>query len=1006
MSAKECCEKYAHSPVPVTVTQSPYSKHHDISVKVGEEIFPLNRLQLALVSNYFEKLFTEYYVEKDSKLVEIGALDSKTFSAIVDIIDGKSLSSLINADNFVSLLMGMDYLQMEIRLFDFRTFIEQYAGDLPFDPQIFQLFDFICFNQSYEYLRSTIYTYLFHYIVELPKYQEFFLLQLDDLIDIIKAAQPSFIKNTSSSFTRYSNAYEMNVISQMCSKWICHDVEKRRHHFLALVNAANCTLFKFSFQISPSNAGSVLSKMEECCKEEEIGNCFYQLLNYNGQIIEHPDVEQPRKRLKGFSCAFKANEINKEEKLTKFLENGYLHDVTIQAGKKTYKLHRAVLRSACCYFDTLFSVENCEQLVQSEDESLIRKGNNELYVTDFSENAFDAVVKYIYFDDTNISFNTHAECLETLKMGKTLKMDVLIIKSLSWSRRNMETSSIEDILQILNLSVDDDSFKNTYCKFISIHVERFLDSEVAEKLTRDEIYRLWNVAEISSLKDVTDTCIQRMADDLQSLKIEDILEMFDEKHGKVVVRRILSNLSRELSFDKALRILRTNEGLKFEEFTSKCMEWITESVKSKSLTVENIIEVLNFTDGKEKFENERVLFFCGYIDAKWPDINEALFSTISCPMLENILASPFLFSHNIDNILDICAKWVLHDIKSRYCLIPKIAIDINHNRMVNLDDHKIAEVPSDLNNCSQQIIRDKLWEILRSTSLVPHSDSRNLIMKEKSIFISPRSVHSVLDIELNEIALLSSISVSILSATLISGNLFVLGRCYPDFRSVFLVYDLSSKKLYYLAEIPFMETDGCNGSGTILNCNDQAYCCFSLGETMLRYSVELNRWEVTIQPKRKINSRDQTCFLYTSDGSNLYRVFKARGKFVAQTLNFTLHSWTSLPDLPNFPNECEHPLKITNIVNGIAVLSQSMVYIFNRQLESWRKILLPLRDKGIRNENGCFPLITHYNSSIIYAYDGKMYQLDLHHLQEGWILMKDQLYDSHLARYVIVIHRA
>ncbi|XP_065199761.1 actin-binding protein IPP-like isoform X2 [Planococcus citri] len=299
MSAKECCEKYAHSPVPVTVTHGPYSKHHDISVKVGEEIFPLNRLQLALVSSYFEKLFTEYYAEKDSKLVEIGVMDSKTFSTIVDIINGKDLESLINADNYVSLLMGMDYLQMEIRLFDFKFFIEQYAGDLPFDPQIFQLFSLICCNQSYEYLRSTIYTYLFHHIVELPKYQEFFFLQLDDLIDIIEAAQPRSIRRTS-SLTRYSNTYdyEMNAISQMCSKWICHDVEKRRRHFLALVNAANCRLFNFSFQISPSNASSVLSKMEEYCQEEEIQTCFYQLLNYNGQIIDHPEDEQPRKRRK------------------------------------------------------------------------------------------------------------------------------------------------------------------------------------------------------------------------------------------------------------------------------------------------------------------------------------------------------------------------------------------------------------------------------------------------------------------------------------------------------------------------------------------------------------------------------------------------------------------------------------------------------------------------------------------------------------------------------------
>ncbi|XP_065199760.1 uncharacterized protein LOC135831305 isoform X1 [Planococcus citri] len=592
-------------------------------------------------------------------------------------------------------------------------------------------------------------------------------------------------------------------------------------------------------------------------------------------------------------------------------------------------------------------------------------------------------------------------------MGKTLKMNVLIIESLSWMGDNVETWSIEDILQILNFNVDDDSFKNRYCVIIYIYIKRFLNSETGKKLTRDEIYRLWNVAEILRLQDLTDACVQRMADDLHTLNIEDILEMFDEKLGKVVVRRILSNLYRnKLSFENALLILRTNEALKFEEFTSQCMKWITENVKSKSLTVENIVEVLNFIDGKENFENERVLFLCEYIAVAWPDVNEALFSTISWPMLENMLASPYLFLHNIDYLLDICARWVLHDIKSRYCLIPKIAIDINHNCMVNLDDHKIAEVPSDLNNCTQQIIRDKLWEVLCSTSLVPHSDERDLIMEEKSIFVfSLLTQNSVLDNALDEIASLTSIAVSNqsnLSTTLISGNLFVLGRCFPNLR--LLVYNLSSKKLYCLAEIPRMETDGCNGSGTILNCNNQVYCCFSLGESMLRYSVTLNRWEVTFESKRKINSRDRKCILYTSDGSNLYRVFKARRKLVAQTWNFTSHSWTSLPDLPDLPNENEYPVKITNIVNGVAVLSQSMVYIFNRK--SWRKILLPLRDEG-STKNGFFPLITHYNSSILYASDGKMYQLDLHHLREGWILMEDPLYeyDPDFIQFVTVIHR-
>ncbi|XP_065199756.1 uncharacterized protein LOC135831300 [Planococcus citri] len=997
-------------PEPKTAPWHSLFKFHDVSIKVGDQIYPSNRLQLSLESNYFEKLFTENYAGKDGEFVEIRTLDSATFSAIVDIINGKDLESLINADSCVSLLLAMDFLQMEIDLKPFAKYIEKYAEeDLPFNSQMFELCSLAGANQDYKYLRCKIHYYLSRHFLDFLNYQEFLLLSPEELIDIIKIRQ---------RVSRYPCAYEKNIVSRICTKWICHDVEKRLNNFVKLVNAANYRLFKSFFRINADNIVSRLNNMRENENEEEIRRYFYQFLDRNGEI-NADDFEEPRTIDNGFSTHSKINQIDRVAKWTKCAKEGLLYDVIVKAGKKSYKLHRFVLITASSYFSDLFSAKNDEEQAQSTKSS--NRAKIDEYVVDFAESTFDLIVELIYFDSV-LKMNSIEESIEILKAGKILKMDKLMIEGLFWIDCNVQNFSIEDILQILDLVLGDDSFSNLNKDWISNFVCKFLSSKSAENLKRDIIHRIWNVCNTLQCGRLTEKCTKWMVRNLQAPTRKDVSEILKNKHGVETILQFLNISGAEkLSVDIVLYILHVSENLKCYKLVKKCLQWMTRH--QETLTAENLIEILNFTLEKEEFDYEYAFFLCKHVVASWPNVDESLFCVISDTMLENMILLPDFFFDDPHQIIDICAKWIVHDVKNRYPLIPKIAFDINRNHTANLDDYKITEIPQ-ISDCSQQLIRDKLREILSSNSLVRYSDAGDLVVEKKPIFISAFDwdcvedfTCDVVDEDLSKIASLKSLMFHFnnpadsdgyhtylerpLSTTLIKDNLFVLCGIYET--SVFLVYNLSSKKLYSLAGIPHI-TERVE-ERTLLNCNGQVYCCFGRRDIITRYSVELNRWQIISKLKSEtkpiLRIRN---ILFTSDGTNLFRVFKSNvsdsiTKCVLQTWDLKQDSWTCLSDVSKMPS-AEKAIGLTNVENGIAVLSKSMIFYFDLKSRCWREILPPSQITITWSHD--IPLITHCNDGLLYVYNDKLYELN--HLQGNWVLKKDSMFKRDLIS-VVVIHR-
>ncbi|XP_065199710.1 uncharacterized protein LOC135831271 [Planococcus citri] len=902
----------------------------------------------------------------------------------------------------------MDYLQMDIDLKPFETFLRQcMEKDKDFDPQMLELCNFISGNRDYQYLESNVHYYLSCHFVHLLNHQEFLLLQLEDLVDIMKMQQRETLY--------YPCAYEKNIVSRICAKWICHDVKKRSNGFIKLVNAANYRLFRTSFRITAANVNIPLNNVKEDMIEEGIRRYFFDLLDYNGEI----DLDDPENQnfVSSVGCT-RINEIYKKQKWIKFFENEYLYDVTIKAGEKTYKLHQSVLKTASRYFTDLFSAKNCQSLGQSAESSTC-KSKDIHHTVNIDENTFDAVVRYIYFDD--IELKTLAESLGMLKAGETLKMNKLIEKSLSWIENNAKDVSIEEILQILDLTVDDDSFSNvssSACKQISNLVCKFFKSDAAKNLTRDFYHRVWKVNETLQCDILTIICTRWVVENLRTLNNDDITKILNKKHAENQVLKSLNYYRAEKSsFDCVTYMLYASENWGLEKLVNVGLKWIIENVDE--MTPENVIEVLNFTRDKERFDREHAFLLYKHVLATWPYINESLFCTITCATLKNILALPSFHFDDPHQIVDICAKWIAHDVGSRYQLIPEIASSINRNRTVNRDDYKIAEIPQDLSSCSQQSIREKLWEILCVTSLVPHSSTEDSTMGEIPIFIATSYKYdgtagfrcNILDVKLNSIAPLRSLQFHYeddsekyyhpeypLSATLIEDNLFMLCEIYH--KSAFYVYNLSLKKLYSLAGIPRIAR---GRDGVILNCEGRVYCCFRESGAVMRYSTKLNRWEMIFKGgeiERYGFNRVRRIYLFTSDGTHLYRIFKNDSNhYVAQMWNSQQNSWIFLPDLPTL-RDSECPLRLTNVKDGIAILLQSVIFLFDLKLSSWREISLPVR--CLSNFSTDTILITYYDNGLLYVFRNEMYQLQ--NLQGNWAMMKDKLGDQDFYN-VAAVHR-
>ncbi|KAL6954086.1 hypothetical protein U1Q18_050469 [Sarracenia purpurea var. burkii] len=414
------------------------SDYADIMIKVATDVYHLDRFQLALKSEYFEKLFIDDFHEKKCDLIELPAMDSDIFSAVVDVIYGKYLGSVITVENCVSLLMAMDYLQMRIDLRVYARFIEKNTGiELLSDSIIFQLYDFISQNQNFKILLPPVFKYLSSHLMDVRGYEEFLSLPLEHFIEIILAGHlPEDMKC-------------IREFSEICVEWISYDWENRLPHIIKLVNAAKCIL-QSPYCIKDDNLRINLDNLSQEMKQEKVSRYFQRLLYYKGEINIAPEKSKITSN-KGFYDG--SHDKIMRNKLARFLENGNFYDITVEVEGKTYKLNRFKLKSMCGYFAKLFSAESTAEISAEPEKSLktsIHSNKDEAYSLDeIDHTAFELIIDYMYLNELGLTSNT---IIKVLKADSILQIKGLQCKCESWMMNHIGKINTDLAAEIMNFT--------------------------------------------------------------------------------------------------------------------------------------------------------------------------------------------------------------------------------------------------------------------------------------------------------------------------------------------------------------------------------------------------------------------------------------------------------------------------------------------------------------------------------------------------------------------------
>ncbi|XP_065209307.1 uncharacterized protein LOC135837835 [Planococcus citri] len=417
-----------------------------------------------------------------------------------------------------------------------------------------------------------------------------------------------------------------------------------------------------------------------------------------------------------------------------------------------------------------------------------------------------------------------------------------------------------------------------------------------------------------------------------------------------------------LTLETITRVLKAANFLKMEKLFNTCISWMKthiEDVCAKVLIIDECMSTSWIVDNMEEIVSRFLTI---------PNTDDTLpICLISFDMLEDLLLSSTNCCNHPHRIVDACSKWIFHDVKNRYHLIPQIAFAINHNR-----NYCKIEASTDLINCSsEQPIRDELWKILNYTSLIPSISASAEKMpnggkkkwKEVPVFVAlseePTTIH-VLNANLEEIASMclshsdlyqfDSMGYYVnVSATLMEDNLFIMLRL-DEYFFRFGVYNLSLKKFISLNNCLVVENSTecyqSTNTSSLLNCRGQVYCCFKHGY-VLKYSMELNRWMMfSVKPVFSDKYSKGKYVWFTSDGDKLYRLYAncisqseelSVLKYVVEEFDFQQNVWLSLSVIP-FTHPDSFVVQNFTIIKGgqLAVLFTSCFVSFNRSSRKWR----------------------------------------------------------------------
>ncbi|XP_065209308.1 uncharacterized protein LOC135837836 [Planococcus citri] len=457
------------------------SKYYNVMVKVDDDVYYLDKFQLAWKSDYFEKLLIEYSHQQECISIELPLMDTKTFSTIVEIIYGQSLKSVLDQFNYVDLIMAMDYLQMEIDLRPYQFFIEHHCSP---DKKIFKLYNFVRENPNLQWLLKSVFDYLSVHLADMRNNKDFLSIPFDHIMRIILG------ERTFTWDTPTTSRSDVLGVCQFCSEWICTSLENRLPHVAKLVNAVK-RRFDYMNEVNDDDCNTMLSEITEPMNPKIMSTNFYKFLMCDGDIranpaenlLEDESIPEDESIHEDESIQENVNLLKDEKKdvwtnrpesydrkkLAKFVENNYFHDIVVTVGEKTYKLHRFILNSASGYFADISSTKQSNSSdVPCAEVSTQQPNKNETYsLRDVDQATFDMIIEYIYFGELQLTLET---ITRVLRAANFLKMETLFNTCVSWMEKHIEEVCAKVLLvdECMSTSWIVDNIEEIVSRFLTI----------------------------------------------------------------------------------------------------------------------------------------------------------------------------------------------------------------------------------------------------------------------------------------------------------------------------------------------------------------------------------------------------------------------------------------------------------------------------------------------------------------------------------------------------------
>ncbi|XP_065210947.1 uncharacterized protein LOC135839028 isoform X1 [Planococcus citri] len=450
-------------------------------VKVDFDIYHLDRLNSSLKSEYFEKVFTsEGFTRKNDPILEIQPLNSSIFPAILDIVHGKEVYDVLNKDNYLSLLKELNHFGMRIDLQLFSSLIDHDLESCsPQDAKIIELYAFIIQNSQFEYLSKSVLKYLSNHLDVLQNHGILsFDVPLDHIVRLIKN-----LKDADEN-TRYR-------VVQICSKWLCHDMKNRLPHMAKLVKKTKLLHRDSEEMYSDFSKCLPSCDLDEEARQKMISTCFFAQVanggklhptttldyNYDSYGRYSPQDSSDESETETIVHERYVNDRNDSGKLNEFRKNGYLYDITVRVGEKTYKLHRRILESKSNYFRDIFRAEYSEAIGQSDGTPKTCPSKDEEYLIsdEIDPSTFDDVISSLYgYENLDAIFKRFEykwdNIAKFLKIVHSLRLDQLLQDCIRNLKEEHCRANSQDVENILNFAHEKSEYENLYVIHLSKHL--------------------------------------------------------------------------------------------------------------------------------------------------------------------------------------------------------------------------------------------------------------------------------------------------------------------------------------------------------------------------------------------------------------------------------------------------------------------------------------------------------------------------------------------------------